>query len=899
MDAKKVGASSGLQGEKKDDDEGFVPFHGLDKGVVLQEKNIFNETPLNPKKCCQLLTKLLYLVTQGERFTKTEATDVFFAVTKLFQSKDIPLRRMVYLVLKELINMSDDVIMVMASLTKDINTNVDVYKANAIRVLTGITDSSMLNQIERYLKQSIVDKEPYVASAALVSGVHLMNTNADVVKRWVSEVQEALQSKSPMVQYHALGLLHQIKKHDKLAVSKLVHSMTKSNVRSVYAHCMLIRIAAKVLQDEASQGERSLYQYLESCLRHKSEVVMYEAARAIANLKDVSTRELTPAVTVLQLLLSSPKPAQRFAAVHTLNAIAQNFPVVAAACNLDLENLITDSNRSIATLAITTLLKTGTEAGVDRLMKQIGSFMSDISDEFKIVVVQAIRTLCVKFPQKQRSLMTFLAGALRDEGGFDYKKSIVDTLLQIVTEMPDSKETALTHLCEFIEDCEFTYLSTKILHVLGREGPQTLTPTKYIRYIYNRVSLENAAVRSAAVSALARFGTKLPEVRQSVVTLLRRCLCDTDDEVRDRATFFLNLLEKDYTIVDKLTADFHIPIVNLEHALHEYRKNPGHEPFDISKVSLLPLATKKSEKKERAQGSPMPSSSSSSSSSSSAAVSATGTPGADPTSDEQSHYAAQLASVPQMAALGPLFRSSRPVALTESETEYVVSAVKHTFKQHLVFQLNVTNTLEGVRLENLSVKLDVSSVKGLKVEFLVPAAAAVVGVPAISYVAVSRQQDAFSTGSIPATLKFRSKEIDPQTGEADETGYDDEYQIEDIPLATSDYMQRVFVSSFQQRWDELGDEAEVVETYSLSQMKSLQDAVKEVTEYLGMQPAERSDQITHKNKHILYLGGQFLGGVPVLTRVRMKFTEGAGVQIEVTVRSGRDEVSTAVASALG
>lgn len=47
---------------------------------------------------------------------------------------------MVYLVLKELMTMSDDVIIVMSSLTKDINSKVDVYRANAIRVLCGITD---------------------------------------------------------------------------------------------------------------------------------------------------------------------------------------------------------------------------------------------------------------------------------------------------------------------------------------------------------------------------------------------------------------------------------------------------------------------------------------------------------------------------------------------------------------------------------------------------------------------------------------------------------------------------------------------------------------------------------------------------------------------------------------
>ena len=72
-------------------------------------------------------------------------------------------------------------------------------------------------------------------------------------------------------------------------------------------------------------------------------------------------------------------------------------PAAVTACNLDLENLITDVNRSIATLAITTLLKTGNESSVDRLMKQISTFMSEISDEFKIVVVQVSEISCSHF----------------------------------------------------------------------------------------------------------------------------------------------------------------------------------------------------------------------------------------------------------------------------------------------------------------------------------------------------------------------------------------------------------------------------------------------------------------------------------------------------------------------
>lgn len=54
-------------------------------------------------------------------------------------------------------------------------------------------------------------------------------------------------------------------------------------------------------------------------------MVIFEAARAITEMSGVTSRELTPAITVLQLFLSSSKPVLRFAAVRTLNKVRQSF----------------------------------------------------------------------------------------------------------------------------------------------------------------------------------------------------------------------------------------------------------------------------------------------------------------------------------------------------------------------------------------------------------------------------------------------------------------------------------------------------------------------------------------------------------------------------------------------
>jgi len=112
-----------------------------------------------------------------------------------------------------------------------------------------------------------------------------------------------------------------------------------------------------------------MHEYLEGLLRHKSDMVNVEAARAICEMRNVNTAELFRPVAgeftiteladnpVLQLFLSSPKPVLKFAAIKTLNKLAMSHPQAVTACNLDMENLITDTNRSIATYAITTLLK--------------------------------------------------------------------------------------------------------------------------------------------------------------------------------------------------------------------------------------------------------------------------------------------------------------------------------------------------------------------------------------------------------------------------------------------------------------------------------------------------------------------------------------------------------------
>ena len=148
----------------------------------------------------------------------------------------------------------------------------------------------MVQGVERFFKAAIVDRNPSISSAALVSSYHLFPSAKDVVKRWANEAQEAVNAKSSsglfgsnlaagsfmgfgsssqqnaayqpipstsyITQYHALGLLYLIRQQDRMAVTKMIQQLgggAKSgmgtSLKNAMALCMLIRFAAKVMDE--------------------------------------------------------------------------------------------------------------------------------------------------------------------------------------------------------------------------------------------------------------------------------------------------------------------------------------------------------------------------------------------------------------------------------------------------------------------------------------------------------------------------------------------------------------------------------------------------------------------------------------------------------------------------
>jgi coatomer subunit gamma len=286
-------------------------------------------------------------------------------------------------------------------------------------------------------------------------------------------------------------------------------------------------------------------------------------------------------------------------------------------------------------------------------------------------------------------------------------------------------------------------------------------------------------------------------------------------------------------------------------------------------------------------------------------------------------YAQELIQIPEMKEFGSVLKSSTAVELTEAETEYVVNVVKHIFKEHIVLQYEVKNTLPATVLENVSVVASPSDEEELEEIFIIPAEKLATDEPGKVYVAFKK---ASGEGSMPVStfsniLKFTSKEIDPTTNEPEDTGYDDEYEVAEFDLAGSDYVIPTFASNFNHLWEQVGASGEEAEeTLQLgASVKSIAgeyipglverlwtgradkygtEATEQLAKTLSLQPLDGTDVPVNQTTHTLKLLGKTVGGGRVIANVRMAYSTKSGVTTKITVRSEEEGVASLVVASV-
>ncbi|WKY03446.1 hypothetical protein Q1695_004862 [Nippostrongylus brasiliensis] len=275
-------------------------------------------------------------------------------------------------------------------------------------------------------------------------------------------------------------------------------------------------------------------------------------------------------------------------------------------------------------------------------------------------------------------------------------------------------------------------------------------------------------------------------------------------------------------------------------------------------------------------------------------------PAEKPAAPKKEPYAEQLAQMPEFASLGPLFHSSARVALTDDVTEYTVHAIKHVFTNHVVIQFDCKNTLNDQLLENVVVQLEDADGEWTP-EHVIPIDSLPYNETKSVYVLMEFPESGSVTGTFAATLKFNVRDVDPTTGEAEsDDTYDDSYALEELELTVGDSVAPITKQNFMAAWETLEGVPTVDETFHLTTVNTLAEAIKKVSELLGLAPCERSDRVPEgKTQHSTMLAGVFRGGFEVLARLNVAIDPAdKSINMNILVRCKQSDVAELLASAI-
>lgn len=192
-------------------------------------------------------------------------------------------------------------------------------------------------------------------------------------------------------------------------------------MRSKLGMCQLIQIIKKILIQSSSQLDTKtkdiLLGYLNSLLENQDQMLRFEAAKSLIELDPYYAREveIESVFVVFQEFLIQ-KSVRQYAGLRMLNKMAKNYPKLVTMAYGDIEPLLQDNNRFVASLAVSTLLQTCDEKSVDKLLNQIKSvsfciicyiislynvqYLSDMGDDFKIEIVNSLCNIAIRMPRK-------------------------------------------------------------------------------------------------------------------------------------------------------------------------------------------------------------------------------------------------------------------------------------------------------------------------------------------------------------------------------------------------------------------------------------------------------------------------------------------------------------------
>ncbi|KAF5140366.1 vesicle coat complex protein sec21 gamma subunit [Vairimorpha ceranae] len=486
------------------------------ENAILQDiSEKFNGTSLITRNCIKSINSFLYFLNTKE-MNKDTLNSILILLLKSFQSKELYLKQVVYSTLVEVSKYTDQGFIGINIIVKDYSQSKIKHKI--IKSLFCIIPEEMINDFTKMLKEAFLSNDQNLINSAVIVCLFLLDKNCSKVK----DLFKTLNITDDIYGYHSLNLLN--------LSNKILGNNDKGSLRNIFSHkneagILSVRLATKFKKFELFKNFLNL--------RISDTYVFFEACKQMSMIKEeYSISYISMICQGLRSFLKNGNFYEKFASIKILSKLSTSFPRKIEILNKEIEELLQDTSKSLSMLAISTLLKTGTEETIDRLVKYLPEFMAEMDDNYKIVGLNALYILTTKNSRKLDIFLDFTRKCFLEKGNLNFKLFIVN-LLKKLTKNIELLDTVLDIYVCYLEDSEYHEVSSEILGIMSHEIYKSKNSKKYLLHVYNRLILEDEKIKSAALQCIYNLSDKM-EISESIFE-------DNEDEIIN--TFYINNLK--------------------------------------------------------------------------------------------------------------------------------------------------------------------------------------------------------------------------------------------------------------------------------------------------------------------------------------------------------------------
>ena len=491
---------------------------------------------------------------------------LFNEVINCLSHNNIEMKRIVYLYLQHYAKQKPDLsIMVMNSLTKDIQDANPLVQVMALKTIPFIATEKTTNSFSEVLRRVLQDKNPYVKKSAVMCVAKISHTLAltelDKDKEWAEregllEIVKALvHDPSPAVMTTALTALTQIAEVVTLKLE--IDFITASKLATALNECIewhQIQVIEYLINFVPSQQEEalSLCEKTATRLQHANSGIVLATSRLIIYLSNWITdthlkqsmlkRILPPLITLLNHF-----PEVQFVVLKNILLLLQHHSFLFQSNTILVKSFFVKYNDPIYVklVKLEILVRLVDEETVGQVVTELKEYAQEVDIEFARKATKSIGTCAMKVESMASKCINALVELSKTQINYIVQEVIV-VMKDIFRCYPNKYEGLISQLCEHLGAIDEMEAKAAMIWIVGQYSDRIENSVQVMEEFYAKWEEEPYLVKMSILVALVKsFCFKPKDFEVLVKDVLKKCSESDHPDLRDRGLMYWRLISKD------------------------------------------------------------------------------------------------------------------------------------------------------------------------------------------------------------------------------------------------------------------------------------------------------------------------------------------------------------------